>query len=279
MNNSLTRRNLLYGTAGSTLSFTLMSGITNQPALAEQDTPQETGVWQGFPRLNYKSVAEIVTVAHSNEARVKELVKANPPLVNAWWDWGFGDWESPLGAASHVGQRAIAQFLLENGARMDIFAAAMLGMTDVVKAFVTAQPGIQKTLGPHGIPLLTHARLGGKQAEETFAYLQSLGDAGTGLKIVAIPAEFKDIVQGKYEFAKLNIRLEFRVNRNGQMVVDMQIGNSEKNTRFLHYAGDNEFFPAGVYQTRFRFAIENNKAKSVSLKGTGLEITAERTAS
>src|SRR5262245_48530133 len=101
----------------------------------------------------------------------------DPALVNAWWDWGFGDWESPLGAASHVGQRDIAEFLLERGARIDIFAAAMLGFTAVVRAFVVAQPGIQRTLGPHGITLLAHAKAGGKKAADTLAYLTELGDA------------------------------------------------------------------------------------------------------
>src|SRR5687768_1690339 len=79
-------------------------------------------LWPGFPRQDQKLVAEVVGMAHSNEQRVKELVKAHPELVNAWWDWGFGDWESPLGAASHVGQRGIAEFLLVQGARIDIFA-------------------------------------------------------------------------------------------------------------------------------------------------------------
>ena len=40
-----------------------------------------------------------------DEARVKELVTTHPHLANAWWDWGFGDWESPLGAAAHTGRR------------------------------------------------------------------------------------------------------------------------------------------------------------------------------
>jgi hypothetical protein len=88
-------------------------------------------------------------------------VKAYPELVNAWWDWGYGDWESPLGAAAHVGDRAIAEFLLANGARMDIFAAAMLGQTAVVRAFIEVQPGIQRSLGPHSITLLSHAEAGG----------------------------------------------------------------------------------------------------------------------
>ncbi len=54
----------------------------------------------------------------------------------------------------------------------------MLGLIDVVKVFVVAQPGIQRSLGPHGIPLLAHARAGGEAAADTTAYLETHGDAG-----------------------------------------------------------------------------------------------------
>jgi hypothetical protein len=215
-------------------------------------------------------------MAHSNEARVKELVKAQPALVNAWWDWGFGDWESPLGAASHVGQRGIAEFLLERGARIDIFAAAMLGLTAVVKAFVVAQPGVQRTLGPHGITLLAHAKAGGKRAADTVAYLEGLGDAGVGLKVTSLPAVRKSTYLGKYASESVDVRLECRLNKGGQMVVDIQSGKSASVPRFIHYLGDDEFFPAGVPSVRFRFVVEAGKAKSVTIRESNPILTAVR---
>ncbi len=102
----------------------------------------------------------MVAVSHGNVARVKELLAASPALAKAAWDWGYGDWESALGAASHVGNREIAALLLTNGAHPTIFSAAMLGQLDVVKAFIAASPGVQKTYGPHGISLLAHAKNG-----------------------------------------------------------------------------------------------------------------------
>ena len=95
----------------------------------------------------------------------------------ASWDWGFGDWESALGAASHMGRRDIAEVLLAHGARPSLFSATMMGQLDIVKAFVAAIPGVQRTLGPHGITLLAHARNGGPAAEPVLRYLESLGDA------------------------------------------------------------------------------------------------------
>ena len=66
----------------------------------------------------------------------KNCSSSEPALVHASWDWGDGDWESDLGAASHTGSKAIAAYLLEKGAYMDIFCAAMLGKVDILKAFL-----------------------------------------------------------------------------------------------------------------------------------------------
>ena len=69
----------------------------------------ETGLpGDSFPAHDPKVVSEMVSVAHGNISRVRELLSTRPALANAGWDWGFGDWETPLGAASHVGNREIA---------------------------------------------------------------------------------------------------------------------------------------------------------------------------
>src|SRR2546423_8148723 len=118
-----------------------------------------------FPTQSPEVVQEMVAVAHGNVARVKELVGRQATLAKATWDWGFGDCETALGAASHVGNREIAELLLAHGAHPSIFSAAMLGQLDVVKAFVAASPGIQKIKGPHSITLLRHATAGGAAAK------------------------------------------------------------------------------------------------------------------
>ncbi|HEX5418132.1 MAG TPA: ankyrin repeat domain-containing protein [Chloroflexota bacterium] len=115
-------------------------------------------------------VQAFVGNAHGDLAKVQELLAARPGLLNAAWDWGNGDWETALGAAAHTGQKAIALFLLDRGARLDLFAAAMLGMTDVVRSALEAYPGLAATKGPHGIPLIEHAKAGG--AEEVVRLLE-----------------------------------------------------------------------------------------------------------
>src|SRR6185503_8942881 len=144
------------------------------PSMAASDAAAPPS-W--FPRQDPALVQEVVGVAHRDLAAVRALVEKRPELAKAQWDWGYGDWESPLDAASHTGQREIALLLLGHGARPTIFSAAMLGQLEVVKAFVAAAPGVQSTPGPHGIPLLAHAKVGGEPAAAVVAYLEALGGA------------------------------------------------------------------------------------------------------
>ncbi len=126
------------------------------------------------PALELSLVQEFVGVAHGNLEAVKELLAREPALINAAWDWGGGDWETALGAASHMGQREIAEFLLARGARIDLFAAAMLGKLDFVKAAMTTFPNALNVAGPHGISLIVHAEAGGEDAKAVLEFLNSL---------------------------------------------------------------------------------------------------------
>jgi len=126
------------------------------------------------PALDATLVQEFVGNSHGDLERVKELLAKEPALINATWDWGGGDWETGLGAAAHMGRADITNYLLENGARLDLFAAAMLGKLDIVKATINAYPDAINVPGPHGIPLIAHAEAGGDNAKTVLEYLQSL---------------------------------------------------------------------------------------------------------
>lgn len=126
------------------------------------------------PALEANLVQDFVGNAHGDLDRVKELLAQEPGLINACWDWGGGDFESGLGAAAHMGRRDIAEYLLEHGARLDLFAAAMLGKLEIVKAALTAFPEAINILGPHGIPLIAHAKAGGEEAKEVLEFLEAL---------------------------------------------------------------------------------------------------------
>jgi hypothetical protein len=125
-------------------------------------------------RLEPELVRDFVNNAHGNLEKVTALLAKHATLVNAAWDWGGGDWETGLGAAAHTGRRDIADLLIARGARLDVFAAAMLGHLDIVRAIITATPQARAVLGPHGIPLIAHAKAGGEPAAAVLRYLQSL---------------------------------------------------------------------------------------------------------
>ena len=119
-------------------------------------------------------VEEFVRVAHSDLERTRALLEQESGLINAAWDWGGGDFETALGSAAHMGRKDIANFLIEHGARLDLFATAMLGKLEIIKAALQAYPDALKTPGPHGIPLIAHAQAGGEDAKSVLEYLQAL---------------------------------------------------------------------------------------------------------
>ncbi len=157
------------------LSLAALGGtvlVSNPRDLFSQTTPSNKP--KSEP-LAAELVKEWVTKAHSDLARVQELFAQEPRLLNAAWDWGGGDFETALEAAGHVGNRPIAEFLLANGARLNLFCAAMLGKLDIVKSTLTAFPDLKKSGGPHGLKLLHHARKGGEPAKAVLEYLESIG--------------------------------------------------------------------------------------------------------
>jgi len=126
------------------------------------------------PQIERALVKQFVIAGHGNLDKVKEMLPMQPALINATWDWGGGDFETALGGASHMGRPDIARFLLGNNARMDLFAAAMLGRLDIIKAAAAAFPNILRVPGPHKIPLIAHAEKGGADAVAVVEFLRTL---------------------------------------------------------------------------------------------------------
>ena len=129
------------------------------------------------------AVKEFVGKSHSDIDKVKALAEEYPHIINATWDWGDGDFETGVGAAGHVGNKAIANFLIEQGARLDIFVLSMLGKTDIVKPILEAYPVLLNSLGPHGFTLLHHANRGGEDAAELVEFFKSKGITETKVSI------------------------------------------------------------------------------------------------
>lgn len=155
------------------MADTPAAGPSEAPFERDYSPPDFMPSWKK-PQTNRLFVQDFVIFAHSDLAMIEKLLEKDPSLVLAVMNWGGGDWESGLGAAAHMGRRDIAELLLEHGARIDIFCAAMLGMLDAVKTFLTFQPKLIDAKGPHGFSLHFHAQVGGKGAEQVLDYLQTV---------------------------------------------------------------------------------------------------------
>jgi hypothetical protein len=226
-----------------------------------------------FPTHDPSLAREMVAVSHGNVDRVRELLAGRPALANASWDWGYGDWESALGAASHVGNREIAALLLAAGARPSIFSAAMLGQLDVVKAFVTASPGVQKTRGPHGIALMAHAKAGGAGSAAVVAYLESVGDADLALTNTPPSDADRAAIAGAYSFGSGPAeRLTVAVTERG-----VTIQRDGASARGLLHLGDRVFHPVGATSVRIAFAA-GARADSLTITDGPLVVKATRVA-
>jgi hypothetical protein len=71
------------------------------------------------------------------------------------------------------GRADIANYIISQGGRFDIFVAAMLGRLDIVKNALTAFPNLAQSKGPHGFRSLCMPKKDGENASEVVKYLES----------------------------------------------------------------------------------------------------------
>ena len=266
---SIISRRLLLKYASTILPLQVLISQRKLPALDVAISPNDT-----FPAHPAELVREMVIVSHFDLKRVKEIVDARPSLARAAWDWGFGDWEDALGAASHMGNRPIAEYLIAKGARPSLFSATMLGQLDVVKAFIAAQPGAQRIRGPHGISLLEHAKWGGAPARNVLDYLQSLGDAGPEPEVPLANDDLTRIL-GNYVFGPApNQQIDVTMEHNRMLNSD-QLTWTRKGSmgRSIYHAGERAFFPAGAPAVRIRF-VEDAGGMVMTVHDPELVLTA-----
>lgn len=282
-------RRHFFGASSSVLFGLASAGLVSQtslnaaPQTAPNASPQtapnppgfagtvDASVAGAFPLHPPAVVRDMVVASHGNVSRVKELLERWPTLSRAAVDWGYGDWEDALGAASHVGNRQIAELLLSAGARPTIFSAAMLGHLEVVRAFITASPGIAATHGPHSITLLSHAKAGGAAAAAVVEFLSGLADADR--KPPSRPITLDDLrrLTGSYIFGS---------RASDRLIVEeargiLTIARSGLSPRNLTHVGDRAFYPAGATTVRVRFA-ERGATSIVSVHDPDLVVIAER---
>jgi hypothetical protein len=170
MNRKIFLRAITFGTTGLVLLNKVAGG---QVANRQKEIPP-------YP---LELVKEFVVAGHKDLPKVQSMLTEHPNLVHCKYDWGNGDFEEAIEGAGHMGDKAIAQYLIDAGSRVTLFVLTMLGKTELVKPVLEAYPKLMFANGPHGFTLLHHAKQGGKEGQELYDYLQEKGLKETWIKI------------------------------------------------------------------------------------------------
>ncbi len=220
-------------------------------AWARAEPAEDRALHSAFPLQDPALVAETVGKSHFDFERVKALVSQRPELAKGAIDWGFGDWESAIGAASHVGRHNIVELLIDHGARPDLFTHAMMGHLDVVAAALEAQPSLALARGPHGISLLSHAKAGRGRAEHVTRYLEERGDADPSTVALSLTESQRDLYTGVY--AAGTVRMSVDVRREA-LHVSVEGGAARRITPIE----PRTFMPAGAEHVRLVFEFDGD---------------------
>jgi hypothetical protein len=153
----------------------MKTGLLTATALVFSPSIVKGTADQDKSQLDKKLVHEFVKKSHGNDDIVKEMLDEHPTLLNVAYDWNNGDYETGLGAASHIGDKELVHYFLDKGAQANIFTAALFGKMDIIKPMLSFSPQSLNAKGPHGFSLLHHANQGGADALEVKEYLISLG--------------------------------------------------------------------------------------------------------
>lgn len=280
MTNHITRRALIsssaFGLLAASLPKILFAKTGSYPYA-------NTKVFYRYPSIDDAIVSEVVGVSHFNLDRVKELVGKRPELARATWDWGFGDWETALGAASHVGRRDIADYLISKGARPDIFTFAMFGDEAAVRAMVAAKPGIQSIAGPHGITLLQHVKNGlewegltddqKQRNQKLIDYLESLGKADITHVNLEMTEADKEKYLGNYLYGEgPEDGFTLRLNMRKQLT----LGKLNKFGGSLYYQGNQQFEYNAAPSVTISFQWAEGKVVSLTVTEPDLTLVAKK---
>lgn len=125
--------------------------------------------------LKTTMVKEFVVAGHKDLSKVQSMLADYPNLIYSRYDWGNGDFEEAIEGAGHLGNKEIANYLIDQGARVNMFVLTMLGKTELVKPTLEAYPNLVFAKGAHGFTLLHHANAGG---DGNYAFIKYLNGKG-----------------------------------------------------------------------------------------------------
>jgi hypothetical protein len=261
--NTLSRRCFL---ASAPVGVVGVAGLAaTQPASILDDTVLET-----YPGTPGDRASEFVAASHGRTDRVREMLAEDAGLAKAAWDWGFGDWESAIEAASHTGQIEIIELLIAHGARPTVFTLATLDAIDSVRPALESIPNIDNLEGPHSISLYRHAELG--KADRVLDYLQNRGITDTNP--FATERESAEKYFGTYAWSDES-EDRFLVDWS-ERISSLRIKRPKKVARNLIPLGDHAFSPAGARHVKLRFEMSMNSISKLIIPWAGMTLEANR---
>lgn len=281
--NIVSRRTALQHTAMGIVGLSLPFSSYAKSNLPSHVFQSGSKPYPAYPSLDPELVSDVVGKSHFDLPRVKELIKTWPELARATWEWRFGDFETAIGAASHVGRRDIIQFLISKGASPDMFTFAALGAYSIVKNMIELSPGIQRSLGPHGISLLSHAKASLRMedkmtvqevnnAKKLIDYLEELGDAAGSIYEEVSESE-KSAYLGDYRYGS-GASDGFTVQLNMRKM--LSLGALGEFGGALYKVADDEFMYNGAPSVKVTFQKEGDIVRTLTVKIPGSEIVAKK---
>jgi hypothetical protein len=282
---SLDRRTFIVSASAGLGALATMGVLTPGASADETEAVRsnQAPTSPNFPKQDPAIVGEFVGSAHRNFDRVREMLEANPELIVSAWEWGFGDWETALGAASHMGRLDIGQYLLDHGARADVFSMVLLGKLDAVQAMLAADKSIATTPGPHGISLLKHAsaalRFEGAtpeqkaQAQRMYDFMQTVEGAAGPPEAHALDEKGREEYLGRYLYGSGPDDV-IVVSVNMQETLSLKPGKS--GAQPLVALSADLFAFAAARSVHVQFERVDGKPSSVSILAHGETVRATR---
>ena len=149
----------------------LQAGFFGLAGLATHSVLGAIAPIQKTKNMDKERIKEFVVAGHGDLQKVKSMLSEEPNLIYSRYDWGNGDYEEAIEGAGHLGKKEIAHYLIEQGARVNLFVLTMLGKTNIVIPTLEEFPSLIKAKGAHGFSLLHHAKMGGDNAKDIYDYL------------------------------------------------------------------------------------------------------------
>lgn len=266
----INRRSMIHTAAGT-------CAVLAMTPLAIPQTGRPTRQRDRPAPLDGELVFEFVKVAHGDLERTKELIGRESRLIKAAWDWGAGDFETALGAAGHMGRPDIADFLIKHEAPFELCPAAMLGQLAVVRAALETQSSLIHVPGPHGIPLIAHARAGGNEASSVLEFLLEFEKEHprpeSGSAATRTATALDGIYAGVYRGTYANREVGYEITEHDRSITLRPLDGREPQE--LQRAGEHRF-ELSKFGVMVMFAVENGKAVAFTVTQGELQVEVER---